>query len=213
LRTFINPPTLLRTDVTVNFDWGTGSPDSSISVDDFTVLWTGTVQPQFDETYTFYTTTDDGLRLWVNGQLVVDKWVDQPATEWSGAIALHAAQKYPISMEYYQNGGDASAKLSWSSPSTAKAVIPQSQLYPSYLAGFLPGTGAMPNGTFNLQLSGLVGKGYVLQATTNFTTWTSIQSNLPASHPNVALPTNIFNFTDPAATNYSYRFYRTLQQP
>ena len=75
-----DPATLVRMDTNINFNWGTGSPDPSISADNFTVRWTGSVQPQFNETYTFYTTTDDGVRLWVNGQLLIDEWVDQSAT-------------------------------------------------------------------------------------------------------------------------------------
>ena len=58
---------------TINFNWGNGAPDPEHQADDFTVRWTGSVQPQFNETYTFYTTTDDGVRLWVNGQLLVDR--------------------------------------------------------------------------------------------------------------------------------------------
>jgi uncharacterized repeat protein (TIGR03806 family) len=128
--TFIEPATLVRTDAVVNFNWGGGSPDPSISADDFTVRWTGIVQPQFNETYTFYTTTDDGVRLWVNNQLLIDQWVDQGPTLWSGSIALLAQQKYNIRMEYYENGGGAQAMLEWSSPSTTQTIIPQTQLYP-----------------------------------------------------------------------------------
>src|SRR5262249_36940493 len=127
---FTNLPSLVRTDAVVNFNWGTGSPDPSISVDHFTARWTGAVQPQFNETYTFYTTTDDGVRLWVNGQLLIDHWVDQGPTEWSGSISLVAQQRYNIQMDYYENGGGAVAMLSWSSPSTTKTIIPQNQLYP-----------------------------------------------------------------------------------
>ncbi len=132
---FTNPgfntaPTLIRTDAVVNFNWGNASPDASISADTFTARWTGAVQPQFNENYTFYTTSDDGVRLWVNGQLVIDHWVDQGPTEWSGSITLAAQQRYNIQMDYYENGGGAVATLSWSSPSTTKAIIPSNQLYP-----------------------------------------------------------------------------------
>ena len=211
-QTFTNPPTLERIDPTIDFNWGGGSPDPGISVDNFIVLWTGAVQPQFSETYTFYTTTDDGVRLWVNGQLLIDEWVDQGPTEWSGTIALNAGVKYPITMEYYENTGGASAQLDWSSPSTPKAVIPQSQLYPSYSPMLRP----VPNATakesfkqlasgrngFQLQVNGLVGKSYILQTTTNFTTWDSLQTNSPGE----------YNFTDPAAANFPSRFYRVIQQ-
>jgi uncharacterized repeat protein (TIGR03806 family) len=133
--TFTSPgfsvsPSLVRTDAVVNFNWGNGSPDPKISADHFIARWTGAVQPQFNETYTFYTTTDDGVRLWVNGQLLIDHWVDQGATEWSGSINLVAQQRYNIQMDYYENGGSASATLVWSSPSTSKVIIPQTQLYP-----------------------------------------------------------------------------------
>src|SRR5439155_27086097 len=66
LMTTNGTPTLVRIDPTVNFNWGNGSPASSITADHFSALWTGQVQPQFSETYTFYTTTDDGVGLWVN---------------------------------------------------------------------------------------------------------------------------------------------------
>ena len=127
---FAGNPTLTRIDPTVNFDWGGGSPDPLIGADHFTVRWTGSVQPQFSETYTFTTTTDDGVRLYVDGQLIIDQWVDQGPTPVSGQINLVAQQRYDIAMEYYENGGGAVAKLAWSSPSTTPGIIPTSQLYP-----------------------------------------------------------------------------------
>ena len=120
---------LLRIDTTVNFNWGTGRPDPSINADNFSVRWTGQVQPRYSETYTFYTSTDDGVRLWVNDQLLIDKWVDQSTSEWSGTISLLANQQYDIKMEYYEQTGNAVAFLSWSSVSQAKEVIPKSRLY------------------------------------------------------------------------------------
>ena len=119
-----------RTDSTVNFDWGTGSPDASIGVDTFSARWTGQVETPFSQTYTFYTVSDDGVRLWVNGQLLIDNWTDHAPTENSGTITLSAGQRYNLQMDFYENGGGAVAQLSWSSPSIAKEIIPQSQLYP-----------------------------------------------------------------------------------
>ncbi|MGH9363080.1 MAG: PA14 domain-containing protein, partial [Thermoanaerobaculia bacterium] len=128
---------LTRTDPTLDFDWGTGSPDPSIGADTYSVRWTGKVEPLYSQTYTFYTVTDDGVRLWVNDQLIIDKWIDQAPTEWSGAIALTALQQYDIRVEYYENGGGAVARLLWSSAGQAKEVVPQSQLY-------LPPAGSPP---------------------------------------------------------------------
>lgn len=120
---------LTRTDAMIDFNWGSKAPDALIQPDTFSVRWTGQLQPRYSETYTFYTTTDDGVRLWVNGQLLIDRWVDQGATTWSGKIALNAGQKYDLRMEYYENGGSANARLEWESPSQARQVIPQSQLF------------------------------------------------------------------------------------
>ncbi|WP_375513443.1 PA14 domain-containing protein [uncultured Nostoc sp.] len=118
-----------RTDPTVNFNWGRSSPDPSIGAETFSVRWTGQVQAKYSETYNFYTTSDDGVRLWVNGQQIINKFVDQSATEYSGAIALVAGQKYDIKLEYYENKYDAVSRLFWSSSSQTKQIIPQSQLY------------------------------------------------------------------------------------
>jgi N-acetylmuramoyl-L-alanine amidase len=119
-----------RTDATVNFQWGAGSPDPSVAADTFSARWIGKVQPRYTQTYSFYTQTDDGVRLWVNGQLLIDKWVDQGGTEWSGTVSLTAGQQYDIQMDYYENGGGAAAVLLWSSASQLKEAIPQTQLYP-----------------------------------------------------------------------------------
>ena len=127
---FNTAPTLTRTDAVVNFNWNSAGPDPAIGQTTFVTSWTGSVQPQFDQTYTFYATADDGVRLWVNGQLLANGWVDQAPTTYQGSITLKAQQLYNIRMDYYQNGGGAVATLAWSSLSTPQATIPQTQLYP-----------------------------------------------------------------------------------
>ena len=128
---FTNTPSLTRIDTNIDFAWGTGSPSPAVSSNTFLGRWSGRVQPEFSQDYTFYTYTDDGVRLWVNGQLVIDKWVNQSPTEWATApIPMVANQTYDIRMEYYENSSGADAHLSWSSPmSQPKQVIPMSQLY------------------------------------------------------------------------------------
>ncbi len=138
---------LTRTDSTVNFNWGKGSPNSNIGSDTFSARWTGQVEPRYSENYTFYTTSDDGIRLWVNGQLVIDRFYDQAPTEHRGNITLTAGQKYDIRMEYYEKGGGAAAKLSWSSASQSKEIIPESQLFSSTTTN--PPTGGGNGGTTN----------------------------------------------------------------
>ena len=116
----------MRTDAVVNFDWSTAGPDPSIGQTNFTARWTGSVQPQYDETYTFTAIADDGVRLWVNGQLLVDDWTGfQPRPRTAAPSALNAQQLYNIQLDYFQQTGSAVAQLRWSSPSTAQAIIPQ----------------------------------------------------------------------------------------
>lgn len=120
---------LVRKDATVNFNWGSGSPASVIGSDTFSVRWTGKLKPQFSETYTFHTTSDDGVRLWIDDQLVINSWVDQTATVRTGTVTLEAGRLYDIKMEYYERSSAAVASLAWSSPRQPLQIIPQSRLY------------------------------------------------------------------------------------
>jgi PA14 domain/HYR domain/Ricin-type beta-trefoil lectin domain-like/Secretion system C-terminal sorting domain len=121
-------PVLVRTDATVNYDWGTGSPAPSVNVDHFSVRWDGQVEAPATGAYTFTVRADDGIRLWVNNVLLIDKWIDQAPTEWSGSISLTAGQKYAIKIEYYERGGGSVAQLSWAYPGQVKQIIPTSRL-------------------------------------------------------------------------------------
>jgi hypothetical protein len=127
---YTGSPTLVRTDSVVNFNWNSAGPSPSVGQTVYTVRWTGSVQPQFSGTYTFSASADDGVRLWVNGQELVNGWVDEATTTYQGSISLKAQQLYNIEMDYYQNGGNAIAELQWSSAFTPLAVVPQTQLYP-----------------------------------------------------------------------------------
>lgn len=118
-----------KLDPTVNFSWQASAPSPSLPSDNFSVRWTGQIQPKYSETYTFYTNSDDGARLWVNGTPLIDNWIPHGATENSGTITLNAGQLYNIQLEYYDLVGDATAQLMWSSPSQTKEIIPQSQLF------------------------------------------------------------------------------------
>jgi hypothetical protein len=76
-------PVLTRTDPTIDFNWGLGSPDPAIPSDQFSAGWSGYVQAQFSEAYTLCTTTDDGTKLWMKGGILfIDKWINQAPTKW-----------------------------------------------------------------------------------------------------------------------------------
>ena len=109
---------LTRTDAQVNFDWGTGSPDASIAADTFSVRWSGQLLIPQTGNYTFSTLSSDGVRLFINGVLLIDGFVDQ-STIWKDAIpvSLTAGQTVDLQLEYYENTGSAVAKLKWTGPS------------------------------------------------------------------------------------------------
>jgi hypothetical protein len=118
-----------RVDPMIDFTWGAGSPDPAIGVDTFSARWVGQVEAPSTGTFTFYTQSDDGVRLWVNGQRIINNWTNHKTIENSGTIALTAGQRYDIQMDYYENTGSATARLLWSGPSVAKAVVPSSRLF------------------------------------------------------------------------------------
>ncbi len=120
---------LVRIDPTVDFDWGTDSPDGKVDENTFSVRWTGKVQPQYSQEYTFYTVADDGVRLWVNNKLIINDWTEHAAAEKKGTISVKAGQKYEIKLEFFDNQDKASVKLLWSSGSRSKQVIPENRLY------------------------------------------------------------------------------------
>ena len=120
---------IVHTDVTIDFDFGAAPPDPFIAADTFSVRWVGEVEPLVTETYTFTTTSDDGVRLWVDDVLVIDQWNDHAATTHSGTAALVSGQRHQIRLEYYQNAGPSVVRLAWQSASQPFEIVPQSQLY------------------------------------------------------------------------------------
>ncbi len=100
---------LVREDKNIDFDWGYGSPDPAINPDNFSVRWTNTFR--FDAgVHRFTTETDDGVRLWVDNKLLIDKWGVQARTKHSGETRLSAGN-HTVRMEYQELGGYAFAKL------------------------------------------------------------------------------------------------------
>ncbi len=104
-------PVLVRDDAAIAFDWGSNSPAAGVNSDRFSVRWTRTLTMD-PGMYTFSLTADDGARLWVNGHLLVDAWVDQAATTYTGQLYLPGGS-VTMEMQYYENAGGAVARLSW----------------------------------------------------------------------------------------------------
>lgn len=95
-------PVLTRVESGIAYDWGLGSPDSSVPVDDFSARWTGTRYVGRAGNYTLTATADDGLRVYVDGNLVLDEWQDQPATTFTETFWLDAGN-HTVTVEYYEH--------------------------------------------------------------------------------------------------------------
>ncbi len=120
-----------RLDPYVYFNFAKNPLPETIKSTTCSVRWTGSVRAAYTETYTFYTTSDEGIRLWVDHKLLVDNWMRHTSTEDSGSIALVAGQKYDLQLEYFNVSGPAAIQLWWSSPTVGKSVVPTRRLYPS----------------------------------------------------------------------------------
>ncbi|MHC4694605.1 MAG: PA14 domain-containing protein, partial [Planctomycetota bacterium] len=133
---------LSRIDPEVNFNWGDLSPDPNVNVDFFGCRWIGHVECPVDANYTFYTETDDGARLFVDGVQVIPTgaWIEQGMTWWSGEIVLSAGL-HDIDMHIYESAGGAGARLAWSAVPTnpsdegiSRQIIPPIWLWPPLFA-------------------------------------------------------------------------------
>ncbi|BCY16933.1 hypothetical protein hrd7_07820 [Leptolinea sp. HRD-7] len=131
---FSTSPLVVQIVPKVDYYWN-NSPVAGIGDNYFAIRFVGEVMPLASEEYTFYIATDDGGRLWVNNQLLVNRWQNQSETERSGKITLTRCQRYPIVFEMYENTGGAAARLRWSSASQVKEIIPQVNLFGELTSG------------------------------------------------------------------------------
>jgi glucose/arabinose dehydrogenase len=133
--TLSGQPVLTRCEDTINNDWGTGSPAPEVNPDSFSARWTQDVDFA-PGTYTFSATTDDGMRVYVDGNAVIDQWHDQTsATTYTADVPLSGGTHH-IRVEYYENANNAVAKMSWQlklPPPTA--VIDTPNPIPLYAVG------------------------------------------------------------------------------
>lgn len=129
---YFNNPTLTapvkatRRDGPINFDWGTGVPGpSGIPADNFSVRWDGYVYVPANTPaglHSFQVTADDGVRLTVNGNLLIDQW-NTAGTYTTADVNMAAGQAYPIKMEFNDKAGTAVAQLRWKTPGSSSYVV------------------------------------------------------------------------------------------
>lgn len=128
---FTGTPVVTRTDASVDFVWGDGSPGALVNSNNFSVKWSGKVKAPVTGSYTFTVRGDDGVRLFLNGTKVLDGWSDHGATDFTYTTNLSAGTMYDIELHFYENGGGAECQLQWSYPGQSKQIVPQSQLFPA----------------------------------------------------------------------------------
>jgi hypothetical protein len=122
-----------RVDLDVDFAWGLGSPHPDVPTDGFSARWTGTLEARESDAYTFYTEvreTNEGVRLWIDGQKVIDDWAAPHTLENAGTVPLRAGQRHAIVLEYFEDVGAASLKLRWSTSRQPKVVVSWHRLRP-----------------------------------------------------------------------------------
>lgn len=123
-------PVLTRVDSSINFDWS-GSPAAGVDPDNFSVRWTGSILPAYSEDYTFVIAVDNGVRLRVNGSLLIDKFGDDTGGWFSNTIRLSAGTPAPISIDYKEEWGGAGIVIYWYSANQAWETLPTARLQPS----------------------------------------------------------------------------------
>ncbi len=107
----VGVPAVVRNDNAIDFFWGFNAPAPGINSDHFSVRWTRQLNVEPGR-YRFTVMSDDGVRLWVNNQLIIDRWQQQNVTSYSAEIDL-AGSNIPVRLEYFEQTGLAEARLSW----------------------------------------------------------------------------------------------------
>ena len=133
-----------RTDPVIDFNWTIGptgdhfvSPGPGVPGEWFSARWKGHLYAPVTGVYTFRMTADDGMRVWVGGQRILNSWQNQAASSYTVHITLTAGRYYPLRVEYYQAGQDSRALLAWQLPNTADEPQP---IPTAYLYSRLPAT-------------------------------------------------------------------------
>ncbi len=139
-------PILTAKENAIDHNWGSNEVAGGLK-DNVSARWTADLEAPFTETVEFITTSDDGVRLWLNGKRIIDNWTPHGSADDVASVNLVAGQFYRLKMEWFENGGEAVAQLSWRSPSIARQIIPAGVLqlpvhavdpYPAHASSNVP---------------------------------------------------------------------------
>ena len=112
--TLAGNPVLTRTDPIVSFDWGEGSPDPVLPRDSFSVRWTGKLVVPASGLYTLSVASDDGVRLFIDSNQIIENWSKHPPELVSKSMTLEAGRAYDVRIEYFESTGGALMRFGWS---------------------------------------------------------------------------------------------------
>jgi hypothetical protein len=120
-------PVLTQVENSIDHPWGGAEIAAGLS-DNVSAVWTADLEAPFTETYQLITTSDDGVRLWLDGRRLIDVWTNHGGRDDVATVNLIAGQFYRVEMDWYENTGSAVAQLAWESPSIARQIIPAGPL-------------------------------------------------------------------------------------
>lgn len=112
--TLSGAPALTRVEPTINHDWVGDGPGGAIPSDRFSARWTATLRPATSGERTLEVSSDDGIRLWMDGTLLIDDWTNHAEIYHSVPVNLEAGRSYELKIEFYEDGGSAVARCGWS---------------------------------------------------------------------------------------------------
>lgn len=118
-----SPAATVRTDASINFDWGRYKPTPELNENSFSVRWTGKLTAPESGNYTLGFSADDGARIYLDGQLFVEAWSSNPKRTVTKEIMLEAGRSYDLRMEYFQHNRESNARLVWSYPRLVERQI------------------------------------------------------------------------------------------
>ena len=119
-----------RVDSTVNFNWEVGAPDARMPADGFSVEWSGALVAPLTGRYNLTIGGDDGIRMYLNDVLVLDDYTNHAYRRSSVGFDLVAGEAVPIRIDYYEDGGGASATFEWASEFFDTETVPKFSLLP-----------------------------------------------------------------------------------
>jgi len=125
---FVNPK-VTRADSLINFNWGNNIPDNAINSNHYSIRWAGYIRPEESGVFSFYITTGNSVKLWVDDVLIINSPDNNSQNVLTGEITLNAGLYSSIKLEYVKNTDNASIKLEWSANGIDKQLVPSTVFY------------------------------------------------------------------------------------